>query len=256
MVLHRKVQDRHPAINKKVYADATERTADSDFDAFDVGNFYRQADDDSIWMLTGYSPATWQVVSLAAGVLDGFYVNDGIIRSLISSSGRNWRFEPINFGTLPLGSGSADYAQATDSYIGGLQFSSLTERAEGNFKIFSDWNTSENPVFIGAVTLMTSLNGVIAIEMKFRCKNPYTAMRNNTIVHTSGSYTLPQYTTIHFIKTLDRTVLQFQQTDIVSINMGIHSTSNITNIIVNRGGFAYPSLAVQTEYQYFDGVIS
>lgn len=41
------------------YADATARNAATGFVADDVGKLARQLDDNSIWLLTGYSPVTW-----------------------------------------------------------------------------------------------------------------------------------------------------------------------------------------------------
>ena len=42
------------------YADETERLAATGFGASQVGYVAKQADDDSLWMLTGYSPISWK----------------------------------------------------------------------------------------------------------------------------------------------------------------------------------------------------
>jgi len=48
------------------YADETEREAETDVTAADVGKFARQLDDNSIWMLIDDSPVTWIAVGASA----------------------------------------------------------------------------------------------------------------------------------------------------------------------------------------------
>jgi hypothetical protein len=62
------VEHKDAAINKRhaphnwEYADETAREAATGFTADDVGKLARQLDDNSLWMLTDDSPATWQEV--------------------------------------------------------------------------------------------------------------------------------------------------------------------------------------------------
>lgn len=49
------------------YANAAARAAATGFTAVDVGKVSRQLDDGSFWILTAYSPITWQKIGIGAG---------------------------------------------------------------------------------------------------------------------------------------------------------------------------------------------
>lgn len=128
------------------YADATARGAASGFISTDVGKLARQLDNNSLWILTNYSPIAWQLVGSGAapGAHASTHQNGGgdvVAHQNLSGAGTNTH---ANIDTHIASTSNPHVVNQTQVGLSNVTNDSQLKRAAADFAAFTEKTTPAN----------------------------------------------------------------------------------------------------------------
>lgn len=191
--------------------------------------------------------------SIKTAQLDGFYADDGILRSFDAN---NWRIQVSNLRGVGLGSNIPVYEPMTAARAGGMRFDDPDHVIESNFRIGYDWEpTNDNVALIACVTLPAATTAdVLGFDFIVGTHQMGKPFRQFTFSLLSPTpLTLPADTMILAVRRVDYDEGEILPGDMFCLNcrLSVDPSVTINDVIFNYAAVTYPTTHVQHEFEDF-----